>query len=95
MLENLTITEKESDNPFRRNMRLNPRFYSHPSRELMRLKKGLIKIWGDLAKKKKNKTKQSIKQAQKKKTNRLCTRKKSVLMMGVAMGNGQKYIFVR
>ena len=32
----------------------------------MRLKKGLIKIWGDLAKKK-NKTKQSIKQAQKKK----------------------------
>ena len=44
-------------------MRLNPRFYSHPSRELMRLKKGLIKIWGDLAKK----TKQSIKQAQKKK----------------------------
>ena len=72
-------------------MRLNPRFYSHPSRELMRLKKGLIKIWGDLAKK----TKQSIKQAQKKKTNRLCTRRKSVLMMGVAMGKGQKYIFVR
>ena len=37
-------------------MRLNPRFYSHPSRELMRLKKGLIKIWGNLAKKQ-NKTK--------------------------------------
>ena len=32
----------------------------------MRLKKGLIKIWGDLEKKQ-NKTKQSIKQAQKKK----------------------------
>ena len=37
-------------------MRLNPRFYSHPSWELMRLKKGLIKIWGNLAKKQ-NKTK--------------------------------------
>ena len=43
-------------------MRLNPRFYSHPSRELLRLKKGLIKIW---AYRKKNKTKQGTKQAQK------------------------------
>ena len=44
-------------------MRLNPRFYSHPSRELLRLKKGLIKIWGDLAKK--HRTKQGTKQEQK------------------------------
>ena len=53
--------------------------YSHPSRELMRLKKGLIKIWRDLAK---NKTKQ-IKNKPQNKGKRLCTRRKSVLMMGL------------
>ena len=90
MLENVKITKKESDSPFGWNMRLNPRFYSHPSRQLMRLKKGLIKIWGNLAKKQiKTKHKTSEKK------NRLCTRGKSVLMMGVAMGKCQKYIFVR
>ena len=62
-------------------MRLNPRFYFNTS-----LKKGLIKIWGDLAKKK-NKTKQN-------KTKPPCSRRKSVLMIGVAMGKCQKYIFV-
>ena len=45
----------------------------------MRLKKGLIKIWRDLAK---NKTKQ-IKNKPQNKGKRLCTRRKSVLMMGL------------
>ena len=37
-------------------------FYCHLSRELMRLKKGLIKIWRDLAKNKTNKKKQAQQQ---------------------------------
>ena len=56
----------------------------------MRLKKGLIKIWRDLAK---NKTKQ-IKNKPQNKGKRLCTTEVSINDGTVAMGKCQKYIFV-
>ena len=67
-------------------------FYCLPSRELMRLKKGLIKIWRDLAK---NKTKQIKKQAQQPNKTSVHTKEFSINDGTVAMGKCQKYIFVR
>ena len=57
-------------------------FYCHLSRELMRLKKGLIKIWRDLAKNKTNK-----KNKPNNKTKRLWTRKEVSINDG--SGDGQ------